>query len=399
MKNKSIEVMKSKVKLKIKGKNVNRYLLRLSKRHISLLSIEKISKDEVNVLIYFKDYETAKELNTIYDIHLIEYGGWEKEKKTILKNKWIIIAVILSIFLLFILSKLIFEVEIVTNDGVMKEKLLRELKELDISKYHFQKSYKSLQQIKEKILENHHDDIEWLEIERSGTKYTIRYEPRIEEKEKKTYTYQHIISKKNAVIKKIESSSGQILRNQNDYVKTGDIIISGYITLNDSIKNTVSALGIVYGEVWYEVEVFYPFGYYEQTKTGQKKEVYVLNFLSHHIELFNFHPFYDKIVNSSTILEKRGFPISLTKEKQEEVNTISSIETIEEATLKAASLAQKKIEEKLGNEEKVLKYKVMNREIENNGVILKVFFSVYENITDYLEITPYVEELNEGDAS
>ena len=399
MKNKSIEIVKSKVKLKIKGKNVNRYLLRLSKNHIPLLFIDKISKDEVNVLIYFKDYENAQKLNTIYDIHLIEYGGWEKEKHSLFKNKWIILALFFSLLLLWTLSKMIFKVEIVTNNQNMREKLLRELKEYDISKFHFQRNYQTLQKIKQKLLESHHDDIEWLEIERRGTKYIIRFEPRIIEKEKGKYSYQHVVSKKNAIIKKVESSNGQIIRGQNDYVKKGDIIISGYISLNGSVKETVSALGNVYGEVWYEVDVFYPFGYYEQTKTGRKKEVYVLTFLSNRIELFNFHPFYDKIYTSSTILEKRGFPIRFVKEKQEEVHTISSIETVEEATLKAVDLATKKIESKLSEKEKILKYKIINREIENNGVTLKVFFSVYEDITDYLEITPYVEEKDEGNGS
>ncbi len=399
MKNKSLEVIKSKIKLRVSGKNVNRYLLRLSKNHISLLSVLKKSKDEYDILIYFKDYELAQKLNTIYDIHIIEYGGWEQEKKYLKKNKWIFLALIFSLLFLFFLSRLIFEVEIVTNDQAMKNRLLKELKELSIDKYHFQKSYQELQTIKTKLLETHHDDIEWLEIERIGTKYRVRFEPRIIEPDKKTTKERHLIAKKNAIIKKVESSTGQIVKGKNDYVKKGDIIVSGYISLNDSVKKTVSATGTVYGEVWYEVDVFYPFGYYEETKTGRKKEVYVIEFLSHRIELFNFHPFYDKIINSSTILEKRGFPIRFTKEKQEEVNIISSIETVEEATLKAVDLANKKIESKLNEEEYVLKYKIINREIENNGVRLKVFFSVYEDITDYLEIAPYVEEKDEGDNS
>ena len=399
MKNKSLEVIKSKIKLRVSGKNVNRYLLRLSKNHISLLSVLKKSKDEYDILIYFKDYELAQKLNTIYDIHIIEYGGWEQEKKYLKKNKWIFLALIFSLLFLFFLSRLIFEVEIVTNDQAMKNRLLKELKELSIDKYHFQKSYQELQTIKTKLLETHHDDIEWLEIERIGTKYRVRFEPRIIAPDKKTTKERHLIAKKNAIIKKVESSTGQIVKGKNDYVKKGDIIVSGYISLNDSVKKTVSATGTVYGEVWYEVDVFFFFFYYEETKTGRKKEVYVIEFLSHRIELFNFHPFYDKIINSSTILEKRGFPIRFTKEKQEEVNIISSIETVEEATLKAVDLANKKIESKLNEEEYVLKYKIINREIENNGVRLKVFFSVYEDITDYLEIAPYVEEKDEGDNS
>ncbi len=399
MKNKSLEVVKSKVKLRIIGKNVNRFLLRLSKNSISLLSIEKKNKDECYLIIYFKDYELLQQLNTIYDIHIIEYGGWAKEKKQLNKNKWILLFLTLSIVFLYFLSKMIFEIEIVTNDQNMKNVLMKELKSLSIDKYHFQKSYQELQIIKEKILENHHTDIEWLEIEKIGTKYRVRFEPRIVEPSKIEEGYRHLIASKNAIIKKVESSKGQIIKGMNDYVKKGDIIVSGYVSLNDSVKETVSATGIVYGEVWYEVEVFYPFGYYEQTKTGRKKDVYVVEFLSHQIELFNFHPFYDKIVNNKTVLEKRGFPIRFIKQNQEEVNTISAIETVEEATLKAVDLAQKKITDKLENEEKILKYKIINRVIENNGVRLKVFFSVYEDITDYLEITPYVEVKDEGDNS
>lgn len=399
MKNKSLEIVKSKVKLRIIGKNINRYLLRLSRNHISLLSIEKISKDECFILIYFKDYEFVQKLNTIYDIHIVEYGGLEKGKQSLKRNKWILLSLIVAFVFLFILSKLIFEIEIVTNDQAMRKKLLKELRELSIDKYHFQKSYQDLEEIKAKLLEMHHDDIEWLEIERIGTKYRVRFEPRIIEPSKEETGYRHLIAGKNAIIKKVESSTGQVLKVQNDYVKKGDIIVSGYISLNNSVKETVSATGTVYGEVWYEVEVFYPFGYYEQTKTGKQKTVYVLEFLSHKLELFNFSPFYDKITNSTTLLEKRGFPIRFMKEYQEEVHTISSIETVEEATLKAVDLGNKKISDKLNTEEHVLKYKIINREIENNGVRLKIFFSVYEDITDYLEITPYVEEKNEGDDS
>jgi len=47
----------------------------------------------------------------------------------------------------------------------------------------------------------------------------------------------------------VESSNGQIIRGQNDYVKKGDIIISGYISLNGSVKETVSSLGNVYGSM------------------------------------------------------------------------------------------------------------------------------------------------------
>ena len=45
----------------------------------------------------------------------------------------------------------------------------------------------------------------------------------------------------------MDVSSGQIVKNVNSYVKKGEVIVSGYITLNDSIKNNVSSNGIIYG--------------------------------------------------------------------------------------------------------------------------------------------------------
>lgn len=395
MKNSAIEVVKSKVKIVVKGKNVNRFLLKLNRNKISLLKIEKKSKEEVYVLIYFKDYEKVLEMNTIYKISIIEYGGWIEEKQKFKKNNILIIVLIFAVFILFFLSRIIFEIEIVTNDNNMKERLLQDLDTYNLSKYKFRKNYKELEAIKEKILENYKNEIEWIEIERIGTKYRIKYEPRIIKENKEAYEYRNLIASKNAIIIEVESSAGQVIRRQNDYVKKGETIVSGNIYLNDELKDTVSAKGKVYGEVWYEVEVFYPFGYYEQIKTGNTKNIYVFQFINWRIELFNFNPFSDIIKKEDTIISERALPIKFFKEKQIEVKTISSIQTLEEASLKAIDLAISKIEKRLDEKEEILKYKVIDRKIESNGVTLNIFFSVCEDITDYEKIVPIEDKENE----
>lgn len=395
MKNSAIEVVKSKVKIVVKGKNVNRFLLKLNRNKISLLKIEKKSKEEVYVLIYFKDYEKVLEMNTIYKISIIEYGGWIEEKQKFKKNNILIIVLIFAVFILFVLSRIIFEIEIVTNDNNMKERLLQDLDTYNLSKYKFRKNYKELEAIKEKILENYKNEIEWIEIERIGTKYRIKYEPRIIKENKEAYEYRNLIASKNAIIIEVESSAGQVIRRQNDYVKKGETIVSGNIYLNDELKDTVSAKGKVYGEVWYEVEVFYPFGYYEQIKTGNTKNIYVFQFINWRIELFNFNPFSDIIKKEDTIISERALPIKFFKEKQIEVKTISSIQTLEEASLKAIDLAISKIEKRLDEKEEILKYKVIDRKIESNGVTLNIFFSVCEDITDYEKIVPIEDKENE----
>jgi Putative stage IV sporulation protein YqfD. len=395
MKNNTIEAIKSKIKIVVKGKSANRYILKLHKNKIPLLKVDKVSKEEIYILIYFSDYERILELNTIYKISIIEYGGWISEKKKLHKNSILISSVFICLIILIILSRMIFRIEIITNDNNMKKILLSELEKYNISKFHFQKNYKIISQIKDQIIRDYKDEIEWLEIEKIGTKYIVRYEPRIIEEPIVNNEYRNLVAKKNAVIVEVKSSEGQVIKRPNEYVKKGDVIVSGYIYLNEEIKDIVSANGTVYGEVWYEVEVFYPFGYYEQIKTGNIKNVYVFQFLNWRIEMFNFNKFHDIIREHKMIIEDNALPIKFFKEKQIEVNIISSIQTLEEASIKAIDLALSKINKQLNEDEEIIKYKVIDRKIESNGVTLNIFFSVCEDITDYERIILLEEEKNE----
>lgn len=383
---KELSSIASKVKIVVKGKNVNRFLFKMYKKKISILNIEKKNSNEMNVCIYFKDYEKVVKLNTIYEIYIIEYGGMINSRKIMYKNRFVLFFVILSLIFIFILSRMIFNVEVITNDSKMRDILLYELELYDIKKYQFQKGYNEIQIIKDKILNKYKNDIEWIEIELVGTNYIVRYEPRIIHEKLSKIKPRHIVASQDAIIYSVISSKGQVIKNKNEYVKKGDIIVSGNIFLNEEVKNSVSAEGKVLGEVWYEVDVYYPYAYYEQVKTGKVKNVYVINFLNYRLELFNFNPFYDKIVNSNIIIKSDVLPFNLAKEKQFEVNTISSIKTEELIYLDAVSLAHSKIKNKLNKEGFIKTYKVIDKKLTDKGIELKIFFSVIEDITEYAEI-------------
>lgn len=381
-----LEQFKSKVQIAIKGKNVKRFLFKLYKNRINILNVKKINNNEMYIWIYFKDYDKLVKLNTIYEVFIVDYGGMIKSKRLLNKNKFILFFLITSLIFLFIISKLIFDVEVITNDSKMKDKLLYELSLYDLKKYKFQKNYNEIQIIKDKILDKYRDEIEWLEIELIGTNYIVKYEPRIMNDSTNNLKPRHIVARRDAVIYSVVSSKGQILKNKNDYVKKGDIIVSGNIFLNEEVKDTVSAKGNVLGEVWYEVDVFYPFAYYEQRKTGKEKDVYVINFLNRRLELFNFKPFYDKISKDKVIIKHEILPFKLIKERHIEVNTISSVKTEELVYLDAVSLAVSKIENKLNQGEFIKIYKVINKKLNDKGIELRIFFSVVEDITEYVEI-------------
>ena len=48
--------MTSKIKLNVKGKNIERFIKRLKTNNIDLLKIEYIKYDEINIIIYISYY-------------------------------------------------------------------------------------------------------------------------------------------------------------------------------------------------------------------------------------------------------------------------------------------------------------------------------------------------------
>ena len=387
MKNKIIYQLKSKIKLSITGKNINRFIMRLHNNKIEILKCNHINKEKINIIIYEKDYKKLEEIKTIYNIEKINTYGIIKIKKKLNINKYLIISIMLGIIILKTLSSIIFDIEIVYNDKETRDFLRQELKNYGIKEKTFKKNYHQIEKIKEDLINKYKDKIEWIEIETKGTKYIVRLEKRIiKEKEEETKN-RNIISKKDAIIKEIKAEHGQIIKEINSYVKKGDTIISGNIMDNEVIKNTVPAEGVVYGEVWYEINITYPFVYQETKKLENTKEVYVIKFLNKNIELFNKNKFKTKKIKEKNIISNNLLPISIVKQNQTETEEIQEILTIDEAIKKASDKGIEKIKNNLKEHEFIINYKILNTNIKENELELSMFFSVYENITEYQEIT------------
>ena len=382
--------MTSKIKLNVKGKNIERFIKRLKSNNIDLLKIEYIKYNEINIIIYKKDYEKLLELKTIYDVNIKDIYGIIKIREVINIYKYLILFIAIGIVLLIFLSNVIFNVEVIHNDKDLRNLILNELENYNIKKYKLKKNYDEIQAIKNDILTKYQDKIEWLEIEEQGTSYIIRVEPRIIPNNEVSYEKQNVVAGKSAVIKKIIAKSGEVVKELNTYVNKGDIIISGNICLNEEVKDIVKADGIVYGEVWYNVKVEYPYIYSEIKEKNNYQDVYVLKIFDKEFE-FTFNKFKDKKIEENIILQNNILPIYLIKQRQQELETISLLLTSDEAKDKAIEEAIKKMNEKLDGDEKIIDYKVLNFNVEEDKVILDVFFTVYENITGYSKIEEKIE--------
>lgn len=392
MKNEFINKFKSSVKIKINGKNIERFIKKIMNLNIEILDIKIVRYNEAIIKIYKKDLEKIEEIKTIYEIEIIESFGFEKLKRILKINQYLIISIMIGYILLLILTHMIFKIEIIHNNKEIRKLLRSELEEYGIKEKKFKKSYKEIQQIKKQILNDYKDKIEWLEIEEVGTKYIVRVEERIINKNKKEIPLQNVVAKKSAILIKIDAKSGEIIKNVNDYVKKGDVVITGDIKLNEETKNIVGASGKIYGEVWYKTTIEYPLHYKEITTLKDKKQVYALKIFNkdYSIELNRYKT---KKIKEKTILKSNLLPIKLVKQKQTKTKVIDEKYTKKEAIKKATEKAKMKIESKLSDNEYIINYKQLNVEQNDSKIVLELFFTVCEDITDTKKIN--LEELQE----
>ena len=380
-----IEKLRSRVHLNIKGKNINRFIKKLRSHKIDILNIKYKDKNEASIIIYKKDYEKLLKIKSIYDITNLGVFGFFKIKKEILKNRHILFFIIICFILFIILTNVIFNVEIIHSNRDIRNLLNRELKRYGIKRLSFKKSYDSLSKIKEKILNKYPDKIQWLEIEEFGTKYIVRTEERKITNEKEDETPRNIIAKKPGMIKKVIAKKGDIVKDMDDYVEKGELIISGDLIFNDEIKGKVRADGKVYAEIWYTTKTNYPLIIDKKKVTKNKKTVFALKFLNKTIEL-SFNKYKYKKVKEKAILKSSILPISLIRQSQNEIEVSNEILTYDEALERAKNESIKEIKKGLNKDEYIIRSTYLKSRENNSTIEVEMFFAVYEDITDYQEI-------------
>lgn len=386
MKDKILKIFSSSIKIKVTGRNINNFLKRLINNNINIEKVIPISHKEIDLIINYQDLDKVLKLKTIYNIKIIRYYGKLRIIKRIKKDIFILSSLLISLLLIYTLSNVIFKVEVIHSNKNIIKLVTKELEDNGIKKYKFVKNYQEIEKIKNKILEENKDTLEWLEIIREGTKYTIRVEERIINNKPKDNKIYNIVASKNAVIKNIYAESGEKIRSINTYVKKGDIIISSDITLPNNEKISKTASGKVQGEVWYNINIEYPYQYHEMKYTGNKKKVLVLNLLNKRISFFDFHKYKTFNRNIKYIFNNNITPISLIYEDEYETNIINEVYDYNTAREKAITKAKEKILEKYPNIKDITNIKIIKEEDKKNKISLNLFVTCLEDITEYQEI-------------
>ena len=370
--------MTNRYRIKITGKDPKYFLRHLIVKKIKLYNIIE-DHDGISLTVDEVDY--AKILK------IINRFGVAKLRYLLLKYKYILSFLFLTLGLMIILSHFIFFIDVIHSKEEIRELVENDLKEFGISKYRFRVSYAKKEEIRNKILEKEKDKIEWLEIDRIGTRYIVNVEERLIKDNKVDNEVRDIVAKKDAMILNIEAETGEIVRKKYEYVRKGDTIVSGTIKNKEDEVSKVKAEGKVYGEVWYSVTVELPKKYYEEKKTGKTSKALTLRIANKKISVPFSKDNKSYISEDSPILENNLIPIKLVLETKHEIEIIDKEYNMDNSSSEAIKLATKKLEDRLDEQSMILSKKVLKKTLKNSKIIVEIFFKVRENITDYKKIS------------
>lgn len=376
--------------IEIKGKNIKRFLNKIINKNINILNI-KYDKNAIKLKVSYEDYKKIKEIKTTYEIKIIQTSGKKKIYEDILKYKISITIFILSILFIIFLSNLTLYIKIDTTSNKINQQLINELKENNITIFSFKKNYKSLNKITKKI-KSENENIEWIEIKHSGVITNVKVIERIQNKKEEEANYKDIVAEKNGYIKKIYSRKGQLVKNIDDYVKKGEVIISGNIFKNEKLISKTKAEGKVYAEVWYIVKINENLEYINLKEKKQGNKKIVLNILNKEIVIFKINKEITK-EKIQKIFSNDLFNLYIKEEKNYKKEKL--MYSVQKLTSILETRAKKNIEKTLEKDEYIIKQKTLKKTKENGKIYLEVFFKVYENIAKEKDIAKIEKEKEE----
>lgn len=376
--------------VKTKCTDYYKFINKLVKLNLEILEIKYV-QNNIYLKIEERNWEKLNKYLKSYKFDKVKDLGLFALPKFLKKYHVFLVSFIIGLFLIFICSRLIIQVNVIHENREIRELLLDELKEVGIKKISFKKSYAELQKIKNAILNKYPNKLDWLEFETEGMIMNVRVEERIITDTSRVDKKCNLVATKEGTVSSLLVSSGEALVRPNDVVKEGDVLISGIITHNNEEKKQVCAQGEVYAHTWYTVKVSMPFKHYEYRKTGKKKYNLIWDNDGEKIKIFK-NRFSSFTSNYQTLLDFFGYRLLL----ETEFETKKEVFTYDENAILVQGLqkAEDNLKLNLNAKDTIIDKKVLKKVLNDSKMDIEIFIIVNELISKE-EIIPTKEEGND----
>jgi len=379
--------LKGYVKCSLKGKYIELFINATIKNKLPIWDVRMVNDAHATFFISLDDFFKLKPIlrKTFTLIHVEKRIGFPFLLDKLLNRKGIFIAFFLFFLLIFVLSRMIWSIDIVGNKLIKEEVIEQTIQEIGIHRGVFKYQLPETKQIQDHISQKL-EQAAWIGVKVQGTNIKITVVEKVKPEEKPLVGPRNIVSSKNAIIYRILAEKGLPKVKVHDRVKKGDILISGVMGSETNSEELV-AKGTVEGIVWYESNIELPLILKWKEYTGNYQERNYI-FVGNRMLRINgskqtTYTDYKKTYDWKRVSWKDyQLPVGIISEKVLEYQVKEQHLSKEEAVEMGVTQARSNLMFKLKQNSEIKSEKVLHQTVENDKVTIKILFEVLEDITD-----------------
>jgi len=390
MKEAPLSWLRGVVTLHVTGPQVEVFINALTGQGIVIWDV-KPSKSGLSLKLLLNDFYALRPLlkKTGCRIHITSRKGLPFITARLWKRKFFAVGLLSFGIVLFLLSSMVWSVQVEGNERIAAEDVLDAARHEGV--FPFQWIWRMEDPDKlSRDLTTRLPGTSWIGVQRTGTVVKIQIVEAVQPEKKPLYSPRHLVSRTDAVVTDIYAEQGKPMVSRNTRVKKGDILISGALGDEESVKYVV-AKGEVKGLVWHEYNIEVPLKIKMNVYTGQRKDHSYLVLGKWAVQLWGYGE--SHFQKSSTLTEKLPLtwhsihmPIGWLTEKEMEIEVQTVTLNSQEARDDGLEIARNDILARYGNDSVVKSQKILHEKRENGKVYMKVLFEVEERIAEELPI-------------
>ncbi|WP_047981459.1 sporulation protein YqfD [Ornithinibacillus contaminans] len=393
------------VRVLVKGDKPELFFQECVTNGLSVWDIKREGANSCSGNVKLADIKRLKQLKRKknYKISFQQRRGYPFIFTHLVRRKELVISCIMSILLILFLSNIIWKVEIQGDlPQELEKKITAQLTEYGVHPGAWIFTLDTPGTIQRKLTEDI-PELLWVGVRQKGTSFQLEGVEKIVVNEEKEEGARNLIASKKGIIKNMYVSKGVPRVAIHDYVKPGDLLISGSLYRMENGESTdkeqrndnrvlVAAEGEVIASTWYEVEVTVPLKQNYELLTGNQEKKYYLGFQNVTLPIWGFgSPEFTEIHRDLKETPIRFFkwelPINMVEMTLSEKRYYETDRSKEEAVQVGIAQAREELQLQLGPEAKITSEKVLHESEENGKVKLYLYMTVEENITKAQPIT------------
>ncbi|GAB7386320.1 sporulation protein YqfD [Bacillaceae bacterium] len=385
MQNKWLEWFYGYAVLVIEGKRMERLLNLAVHKGIKVWDIARYGEEQGRFAIQLNDVRRLRPLlkETGCRFHVKKRVGLPFLLLRLQKRAGFAAGIALFVIGLYVLSGMIWQVQIVGGDAGTKQEVRRIIEQFGMERGAFKFRLAPPETIRQEIMRQL-PHIAWAGIDIQGTKAIVKVVEKVLPDPPAAQNPRHLVAKKTAVIHDIFVEKGKAMVRPHQLVKKGDILISGIVG-NGEKGEIVVAKGSVQGETWYESNVQVPLKRERKIFTGARERRFYLLLGDRSIRIWGpetvpYSQFAKQEQRYALRWRDGRLPVGWMEEQLLEVSRQEFALTVEQARALGIDYAKQELLKKLEEEAFVKEEKVLQQYEKRGKVYMKIHFVVIEEI-------------------